>query len=81
MTAMFTASRKIWKASARRRSPGRVELADLGRDIALEAADAEQQAEQGEQEADVERHQEMAGGHQQRADRDRPRPAQPAGRR
>ena len=48
-----------------------VKLADLGRDIALEAADAEQEAEQGEQEADLERHQEMAGRHQQRADRDR----------
>ncbi len=48
-----------------------VEVADLGGDVALEAADADEQAGQGDQEADVESHQEVAERHQERAQRHR----------
>jgi hypothetical protein len=41
----------------------RIELADLGRDVALEEPRAEDQQEQREQEALVERHRQMSGAH------------------
>ena len=53
-----------------------IELADLGRDIALEQADADDQRQQREQERALERHQEMAERHHQRAGDQR----DPAGR-
>jgi len=56
----------------------RVERADLDRDIALEAAGADRQAEQRPQERHVESHQKMADGHQGPAQYDRFGSAQPA---
>ena len=56
----------------------RVERTDLAGDVALEAADPGQKAQQRDQERHVEGHQEMPGRHQQRADRDRASPAEPA---
>jgi hypothetical protein len=47
---------------------GLVERADLAGDIAIEHARAEDEAEQGEQEARFERHQEVAGRHGDRPD-------------
>src|SRR3546814_9361314 len=46
---------------------GLVELADLARDIPLEQADADDQREQREKEAALERHQEMAERHDEPA--------------
>ncbi len=52
------------------RIAGRVKPADLGRDIRLKAAGAEDQRQQREQEQLLDRHHEMADRHQHRADDD-----------
>src|SRR6185369_11303284 len=49
----------------------RVEVADLGGDVGLEAAVAEDEEQQREQEEPLESHQEVADGHQDAAQDDR----------
>ena len=52
----------------------RVEIADLRGKVAAQAAGADDQQRQGKEEADIEAHGEVSGGHQQRAERYRPPP-------
>ena len=55
-----------------------VELTDLAGDVALEAANADEQQRDGQQERRLEGHQEMTHGHQQGTDRDGRGPIEPA---
>ena len=49
---------------------GRIEGADLGRDVRLERADAEDQHQERHEKQRLERHHEMADGHQYAANDD-----------
>src|ERR1700736_2286095 len=50
---------------------GGVERADLAGKVSLETANAEEETSQRDEEREIERHQKMSGGHEQRADCDR----------